>query len=229
MEYSLNGNIRTIELKVIEEKYFSDEVQWAITSLINDRDYRLFISQLNKILNDNRLLYVSLFLFVISFLFFGLFMGLSILLGWLLLVNFILLSFYFFYRYQKYNSYSRYILMQERINKINKKKSKEGIPINFCLLLRKKEEINFYSGVSVDISLIISYTEYEANIPDSLQQPFENSQPQRTLEEKQMEGNGYKAINSDSGFCIPLDLNDNEKTDNNTISTIQLHDGLNQV
>ncbi|KAK5582312.1 hypothetical protein RB653_003895 [Dictyostelium firmibasis] len=148
-------NVKTIELQINKDK-FSLEEPWEVSDLINKEDYRLFISSINQILNNYNLLYTSIFTFSLSFIFFAMFKSL-IFLAWVLEVNFLIISIFFFYKYQKYNSYSRYTLIQEKIFQFNKTKSIYGVPIQFCLLLRKKEEMNYFSGEKDDISLIISY------------------------------------------------------------------------
>ncbi|KAN0032345.1 hypothetical protein ACTFIV_006234 [Dictyostelium citrinum] len=148
-------NVKTIELQINKDK-FSLQEPWEVSDLISKEDYREFIDSINHILNNYSYLYTSIFTFALSFIFFAMFKS-TIFLAWLLEVNFLIISIFFFYKYQKYNSYSRYTLIQEKIFQFNKAKSIYGLPIQFCLLLRKKEEINYFSGEQDDISLILSY------------------------------------------------------------------------
>ncbi|KAN0050298.1 hypothetical protein ACTA71_003415 [Dictyostelium dimigraforme] len=148
-------NVKTIELQINKDK-FSTVQPWEVGDLISKEEYREFIISINKILNNYNFLYTSIFTFALSFIFFAMFKS-TIFLAWLLEVNFLIISIFFFYKYQKYNSYSRYTIIQEKIFQFNKTKSMFGVPIQFCLLLRKKEEINYFSGEHDDISLILSY------------------------------------------------------------------------
>ncbi|EAL61225.1 hypothetical protein DDB_G0292492 [Dictyostelium discoideum AX4] len=126
-------NVKTIELQINKDK-FSLQSPWEVSDLISKEDYSEFINSINQILNNFSFLYTSIFTFTLSFIFFAMFKS-SIFLAWLL----------------------EYTLIQEKIFQFNKTKSMYGVPIQFCLLLRKKEEINHFSGEHDDISLILSY------------------------------------------------------------------------
>ncbi|KAM9953577.1 hypothetical protein ACTFIR_008661 [Dictyostelium discoideum] len=207
-------NVKTIELQINKDK-FSLQSPWEVSDLISKEDYIEFINSINQILNNFSFLYTSIFTFALSFIFFAMFKS-SIFLAWLLEVNFLIISIFFFYKYHKYNSYSRYTLIQEKIFQFNKTKSMYGVPIQFCLLLRKKEEINHFSGEHDDISLILSYDNDKNDEIYSIENDIQVQNQINNSNNAFIEIDTCKINNNNS------DINDNGIIKNNNSITIDI-------